>query len=169
MRTCVSHDSPTTCGALPPRSFLTTSVSSAPAIRKPIPGSPGPASSPQGVSGAKGLIELLFQPDGIPYRRVLPPPQALTTLRPQHRSATSTMEARNMAHLTQCPLSPEPGVPRRPSQYVWVCQVLPAPYRTQLTTRWWSVDIFPLSSPVSRTCGRKSNNMTTKSIIKLAA
>ncbi|KAK0147911.1 hypothetical protein N1851_012372 [Merluccius polli] len=59
----VNHDSPTTSralrnsgrtsstpGALPPRSFLTTSATSAPEIEEPTPESPGPASLPEGVS-----------------------------------------------------------------------------------------------------------------------
>ncbi|XP_056879149.1 trypsin Blo t 3-like [Takifugu flavidus] len=58
----VNHDSPTTSralrdsgrisstpGALPPRSFLTTSATSAPEIREPISRSPGPTSSLEGV------------------------------------------------------------------------------------------------------------------------
>ncbi|KAK0140004.1 hypothetical protein N1851_023076 [Merluccius polli] len=39
-----------TPGALPPRSFLTTSATSAPEIGEPTPESPGPASLPEGVS-----------------------------------------------------------------------------------------------------------------------
>ncbi|KAK0132992.1 hypothetical protein N1851_031638 [Merluccius polli] len=59
----VNQDSPTTSralrnsgrtsstpGALPPRSFLTTSATSAPEIGGPTPESPGPASLPEGVS-----------------------------------------------------------------------------------------------------------------------
>ncbi|KAK0152627.1 hypothetical protein N1851_005851 [Merluccius polli] len=59
----VNQDSPTTSralrnsgrtsstpGALPPRSFLTTSATSAPEIGEPTPESPGPASLPEGVS-----------------------------------------------------------------------------------------------------------------------
>ncbi|KAK0138509.1 hypothetical protein N1851_024970 [Merluccius polli] len=59
----VNHDSPTTSrvlrnsgrtsstpGALPPRSFLTTSATSAPEIGEPTPESPGHASLPEGVS-----------------------------------------------------------------------------------------------------------------------
>ncbi|TWW61018.1 hypothetical protein D4764_05G0011080 [Takifugu flavidus] len=58
----VNHDSPTTStalrnsgwisstpGALPPRSFLTTSITSAPEIRELVPRSPGPASSLEGM------------------------------------------------------------------------------------------------------------------------
>ena len=37
-----------------------------------------------------------------------------------------------------------PGVPSRPSQYGWVCWVLPA---SSFTNRWWLVDSPPLSSP----------------------
>ncbi|KAK0137297.1 hypothetical protein N1851_026501 [Merluccius polli] len=59
----VNQDSPTTSralrnsgrtsstpGALPPRSFLTTSATSAPEIGEPTPKSPGPASLLEGVS-----------------------------------------------------------------------------------------------------------------------
>ncbi|KAK0151876.1 hypothetical protein N1851_006751 [Merluccius polli] len=59
----VNQDSPTTSRALrnsgwtsstpralPPRSFLTTSATSAPEIGEPTPESPGPASLPEGVS-----------------------------------------------------------------------------------------------------------------------
>ncbi|KAK0130610.1 hypothetical protein N1851_035151 [Merluccius polli] len=59
--------------------------------------------------------------------RELTPRQAPTTLRPQLWSAALTMEAQNMAHSdSMSPASPEtlPDVPSRPSQYVWVCQVI---------------------------------------------
>ncbi|TWW69958.1 hypothetical protein D4764_18G0007640 [Takifugu flavidus] len=39
----------------------------------------------------------------------LPPQQAPTTLRPQHRSAASTMEARNMVHSDSMSPPPPPG------------------------------------------------------------
>ncbi|KAK0154540.1 hypothetical protein N1851_003353 [Merluccius polli] len=63
LQSLVNHDSPTTSralrnsrrtsstpGALPPRTFLTTSATSAPEIGEPTPESPGPASLPEGVS-----------------------------------------------------------------------------------------------------------------------
>ena len=75
---------------------------------------------------------------------MLPSRQATTTLWQQHRSAASTMVARNMAHLdTMSPTSPRtwlklsqrwalkpfwpgtlPGVSFWPSLYVWLCPIL---------------------------------------------
>ncbi|KAK0131296.1 hypothetical protein N1851_034012 [Merluccius polli] len=45
-----SGQTSSTPGALPPRSFLTTSATSAPEIGEPTPESPGPASLPKAVS-----------------------------------------------------------------------------------------------------------------------
>ncbi|TWW56196.1 hypothetical protein D4764_08G0001830, partial [Takifugu flavidus] len=79
------------------------------------------------------VIYLLHTSLGLPWVRALPLRQAPTTLRPQHRSAASTMEARNMVHSD----SMSPAFPET-----------------------WS----KLSR---RTCGRKSDDTTTKSIIDL--
>ena len=80
----VNHDSPTTSralwnsgqtsytpGALPPRSFLTTSATLAPEIGEPTPKSPGPASLPKRrVGGIKEVFEVFLPPiHNVPSRR----------------------------------------------------------------------------------------------------
>ncbi|KAI3377712.1 hypothetical protein L3Q82_008870 [Scortum barcoo] len=67
-------------------------------------GLPVPVNCVRSPTGQHGPIGLLLQPDGIPYFRCpppgsgLPPRQAPETLRPQLRTAASTMEAENMVH-----------------------------------------------------------------------
>ena len=122
--------------------------------------------SPTGQKGPIGLLQL----DSIPPRQCPPVGAGVVaTIRHQTPCGRSTgrlphqWRHRTWPTRTQCPPPPIghfwsspgggswssfwrsnlPGVLSRPSQYVLICWVLLASsphYRSQLTTRWWSVD-----------------------------
>ena len=112
------------------------------------------------------------------------------TLQPKQRLAASMIGVRNMAHSdSMSPASPETWMKlsrkwalkllltgdsaRHSQQTLTICLGLPGltgilpHHRSQLATRWWSVEnSAPLFTRVSRTCGRKSDDTTTKSFIE---
>ncbi|XP_059902154.1 uncharacterized protein LOC132453327 [Gadus macrocephalus] len=123
--------------------------------------------------------------------RGLPPLEEPKTLRPQLATAASAMEALNTAHSGSMPPTstgmpeklrrrcelkiPRTGASSRRSQFTRTTRLgLPGlsgnfPHSLiQLTTRWWSVDSSaPLFTRVSKTCGLRSDDTITKSIIDL--
>ncbi|KAK0132085.1 hypothetical protein N1851_033120 [Merluccius polli] len=148
----VNHDSPTTSmalrnsgwnsstpGALPPRSFLTTSATSAPEIGEPTPESPGPAALPEGVS--VGLRSLRSIPSTNPQR-----PESSN----RHSCAPLGLP------VPACCLRSPTGQkgPIGLLQFDGICRH--GRHRPPCG-----------HSSVSKTCGRKSDNTTIKSIIEL--
>ena len=109
--------------------------------------------------GQKGLIGLLLQPDSIPVTQCPPPP-------PRHRMKLPRRWALKVL-LT--------GDSARCSQQTFtICLGLSGltglfpRHQSQLTTSWWLFESSaPLFTRVSRTCGHKSNDANTKSIIEL--
>ncbi|KAK0136677.1 hypothetical protein N1851_027150 [Merluccius polli] len=139
-------------------------------------GLPVPACCLRSPTGQKGPIGLLLQFDGIPHRRCPPAGSGIAaTAGTDHLAATALVGRLNNGGVEHGPLGL--NVPRLPRYMVKalpevgvealsdrrLCQTFPAdPHDT-----FGSASSAPLFARVSKTCGRKSDDTTTKSIIEL--